>query len=134
MRIMVSRLHFPVTALGGGRRVGVWMQGCSIGCAGCVSRDTWSIDPTREMPVTAILDLLIQWRAESQKEIDFLCYSGMPLARLEREHSQILARLDAVIPEPYVQTLPSDSARFGSRNQSIVCLSDLGRRRHSTVE
>lgn len=37
----ISRVHFPVTALGPGRRVGIWAQGCSIGCVGCVSLDTW---------------------------------------------------------------------------------------------
>lgn len=44
MRIMLSRLHHPVTALGPGRRAGIWMQGCSFGCPGCVSRDTWDAD------------------------------------------------------------------------------------------
>ena len=41
MRVAVSRLHYPVTTLGPGRRVGVWLQGCSIRCAGCISPDTW---------------------------------------------------------------------------------------------
>jgi len=45
----LSRLHYPVTALGPGRRIGVWFQGCTIGCRGCISRDTWdqSDAPTR---------------------------------------------------------------------------------------
>ena len=30
-----------MTVLGPGQRIGLWMQGCSIGCAGCMSRDTW---------------------------------------------------------------------------------------------
>ena len=41
VKVAVNRLHWPVTVLGPGRRVGIWMQGCSIGCPGCVSRDTW---------------------------------------------------------------------------------------------
>jgi len=41
MRVAVSRLHFPVTTLGPGRRLGVWLQGCSIRCPGCISVDTW---------------------------------------------------------------------------------------------
>ena len=57
MRLQLSRLHFPVTTLGVGRRIGVWFQGCSIRCPGCVSLDTW--DPahgttTVEDVVTAI--------------------------------------------------------------------------------
>jgi len=41
-RIEIARVHAPVTALGPGNRVGVWVQGCSIGCSGCASRDTWA--------------------------------------------------------------------------------------------
>ncbi|MGA5541354.1 4Fe-4S single cluster domain-containing protein [Mycobacterium sp. NPDC051198] len=37
-------MHFPVTALGPGRRAGIWMQGCTFACPGCVSRDTWPPD------------------------------------------------------------------------------------------
>ena len=39
--VAINRLHWPVTVLGPGRRVGIWFQGCSIECGGCVSRDTW---------------------------------------------------------------------------------------------
>ena len=41
MKIRLNRAHFPVTTLGYGRRLGLWVQGCGIGCRGCVSRDTW---------------------------------------------------------------------------------------------
>ena len=49
VKIAVNRLHWPVTVLGPGHRVGIWMQGCSIGCPGCVSRDTWPA-PTEGAP------------------------------------------------------------------------------------
>lgn len=39
--LRVNRLAWPITALGPGRRVGLWVQGCTIGCLGCASRDTW---------------------------------------------------------------------------------------------
>lgn len=41
MKIRLNKAHFPVTTLGYGRRLGLWVQGCGIGCGGCVSRDTW---------------------------------------------------------------------------------------------
>src|ERR1051326_4990397 len=41
MKLFLSRVHFPVTTLGFGRRIGIWFQGCSLRCPGCVSRDTW---------------------------------------------------------------------------------------------
>ncbi len=55
MKISINKAHFPVTVLGPGRRVGIWLQGCSIGCKGCVSQDTWSVDPGRDMGVAQLL-------------------------------------------------------------------------------
>ncbi|MGW4891970.1 4Fe-4S single cluster domain-containing protein [Kitasatospora sp. NPDC004240] len=45
VRLMLNKAHYPVTSLGPGTRAGIWTQGCTIGCAGCVSRDTWAADP-----------------------------------------------------------------------------------------
>ena len=44
MGIRLYRISYPVTVLGPGKRLGIWFQGCSIGCRGCMSKDTW--DPT----------------------------------------------------------------------------------------
>ena len=38
--LALSRMHFPVTTLGPGNRIGIWVQGCTIRCPGCVSADT----------------------------------------------------------------------------------------------
>lgn len=45
MKLKLNKAHYPVTVLGPGNRVGIWFQGCSIGCPGCISKDTW--DSTR---------------------------------------------------------------------------------------
>ena len=61
----VSRLHFPVTTLGPGRRVGLWLQGCSIRCPGCISLDTW--DPRVGLvPIADLLERIDQlaWEAD----------------------------------------------------------------------
>jgi anaerobic ribonucleoside-triphosphate reductase activating protein len=39
--LRVSQVLGPITALGPGRRLGVWVQGCPLACAGCMSRHTW---------------------------------------------------------------------------------------------
>lgn len=46
-----------MTALGPGRRIGLWLQGCSIGCVGCCSRDTWEADASKYID----LSVLISW-------------------------------------------------------------------------
>lgn len=55
MRVELSRAHYPVTVLGPGVRIGIWFQGCSLGCRGCMSRDTWASDPEREIEVAHLV-------------------------------------------------------------------------------
>ena len=160
----LNKAHWPVTVLGPGRRVGLWVQGCSIHCPGCVSRDTWPRDATRAIPVRdvlawcrkvtnnaldgvtisggepfeqpaalrALLDGLVAWRRADHLDFDILCYSGFPQRTLEKKHPALLALLDAIIPEPYVNDLPQGNVWRGSRNQPLVPLSERGRGRYAS--
>ena len=166
MKIAINKAHFPVTVLGYGRRIGLWLQGCSIRCPDCVAKDTWEMDPGREMPVSqliswckttsgnvldgitisggepfdqpeALLALLTgidQWRKKSSLELDILCYSGYPLATLQKKHAHLLNKLDALIPEPYVDRLPLTHLWRGSENQPLVILSPLGEARYRAYQ
>ena len=73
MRVRLSRMHHPVTVLGHGRRVGIWFQGCSIGCRGCVSRDTWDPDGAEPVEVAEVLDAV---RALPAGQVDGVTISG----------------------------------------------------------
>lgn len=54
MRLQLNRIAHPVTVLGPGRRLAIWVQGCQIACPGCASVDTW--DASGGQPVdTAVL-------------------------------------------------------------------------------
>jgi anaerobic ribonucleoside-triphosphate reductase activating protein len=57
--LLFNKAHYPVTTLGYGTRAGVWTQGCTIGCPGCLSRDTWAADPGRAVEVAAICEWLV---------------------------------------------------------------------------
>jgi anaerobic ribonucleoside-triphosphate reductase activating protein len=163
MKISINKAHFPVTVLGPGRRIAIWLQGCSIGCKGCVSQDTWERDPGRDMSVAqllawcrqtsagvfdgvtisggepfdqpqalgALLDGLGHWRSQGGPDFDILCYSGYPLATLQRQHAGLLEKLDALIPEPFVDKLPLTHAWRGSANQPLLLLSGRGRSRYA---
>jgi len=72
-QVLISRLHWPVTALGPGRRIGIWFQGCSIGCPGCCSRDTWDADPTHAVPLATVVDWV---RAKPLDEVEGFTISG----------------------------------------------------------
>jgi anaerobic ribonucleoside-triphosphate reductase activating protein len=161
--IELNKAHWPVTVLGPGRRIGIWVQGCSIHCPGCVSQDTWPRDESKAIPVAhlvawcrkvsdnvldgvtisggepfeqpkalrALLDGLVAWRAHDKLDFDILCYSGLPQRKLEKVHADLLVRLDAIVPEPYVNDLPQGNVWRGSGNQPLVPLSARGRMRYA---
>lgn len=122
--LFLSRVHFPVTTLGPGRRVCIWFQGCSIRCPGCVSLDTWA--PRRNGTTTecvmsaispwleeadgvtisggepfdqpaALKSLLMDLRARSSADI--LVYSGYALETLNL--TAFAGLIDALIADPY---------------------------------
>lgn len=47
----IAWTHFPVTALGPGNRLGLWLQGCERRCPGCISPESW--DPVGGRAMTA---------------------------------------------------------------------------------
>ncbi len=163
IKLQLNKAHWPVTVLGPGRRIGLWVQGCTIGCRGCVSQDTWPSDASKAIPVrellawckrsaaggldgvtisggepfeqpaglAALLTGLHRWRDEALLDFDILCYSGYPLKTLERKHAKLLALLDAIVPEPFVESVPVTHLWRGSRNQPLVPLSERGRARYA---
>jgi anaerobic ribonucleoside-triphosphate reductase activating protein len=157
--IQLNRAHYPVVVLGPGRRAGLWLQGCGIGCAGCVSRDTWAAEPATEVEVEAVIDWLRRLPAEpdgvtisggepfdqpdallellgalhewrGSRAIDLLCYSGRSLAVLEARFAAQLELLDAVIPGPFIAARAPGLKWRGSANQDLVPLSALGHERY----
>jgi anaerobic ribonucleoside-triphosphate reductase activating protein len=56
--VLLSKAHYPVTTLGPGIRAGIWLQGCTIACPGCIARDTWPADSSRAVRLDAVLGWL----------------------------------------------------------------------------
>jgi anaerobic ribonucleoside-triphosphate reductase activating protein len=150
-QIGLNRLHFPITALGPGRRIGIWLQGCSIRCPGCMSLDTWA--PARTtISVAEVLERISTWLIEAdgvtisggepfdQPEAlltllsglrakqcrSILVYSGYPLDRLMATQPDALASIDVLISEPYLAEHTAPALLRGSSNQRVTCLTDSG--------
>lgn len=68
----ISRVHAPVTVLGHGRRVGLWLQGCTLACPGCASHDTWDPHGGREADPDEVLAVV----EEMGRDCDGLTVSG----------------------------------------------------------
>lgn len=147
----ISRVHFPVSALGPGQRVGVWFQGCSIRCPGCISVDSWEVGLGQTTvgdvlnavrPFATLADgltvsggepfdqpdalaaLLTGWRDLSQTSV--LVFTGFEFEAIEPWLLSNPGLVDAVITGPYRSDLPQTLALRGSDNQKIHALTALG--------
>lgn len=147
--LFLSRVHYPVTTLGPGRRVCIWFQGCSIRCPGCVSLDTWA--PRQNgTTVEQVMSAIFPWLAEAegitisggepfdqpmalralltdiraQSSADILVYSGYALEALDLTAFNGL--IDALIADPYRRDQPQTLALRGSDNQRLTSLTPLG--------
>ena len=157
--VFLSRIHFPVRSLGVGKRIGVWTQGCSIQCPGCVSRDTWAsntgqvewsevesclsdlIGESDGLTVSggepfdqpaALHAMLIWWRRHSQD--DCLVYSGYSWEHLNEFHSSIIKLIDVLITDPFDSSFPQTKPLRGSDNQRMHLLTDLAHARYDDYE
>jgi anaerobic ribonucleoside-triphosphate reductase activating protein len=151
MKIGISRLHFPVTTLGPGKRIGIWLQGCSIHCEGCISVDTWRFG-INSVALEEVKILLHRWLPESdgitisggepfdQEEALFellkflrphqqsiLVYSGYSFQQLKSKKEILNGWIDVLISEPYDHEQPQTKALLGSDNQQMHLLTALGK-------
>jgi anaerobic ribonucleoside-triphosphate reductase activating protein len=155
----VSRVSYPVTSLGYGRRVGVWFQGCTIRCPGCIVPETWERTSDHLVPLPALLQAISSWLPEAdgltisggepfeQPEAlkiiveaardklagDILVYSGYSAERLHRDHADLLARVDALVSGPFQAGQPDARSFIGSSNQRLVSFTELAKRRYSDL-
>ena len=155
--IAISRLHFPVTTLGPGRRIGIWFQGCSIRCAGCISTDTWTTSQGLTT-IESVIAALRPWLPDAGgitisggepfdqpdalrillhdlrrlTPVDVLVYSGYPIDALTEWLQKNPKLIDALISEPYDAGAEQTLLLRGSDNQQLQFISELGRERFSS--
>ncbi|MBW7983327.1 4Fe-4S single cluster domain-containing protein [Enterobacillus tribolii] len=149
--IALSRLHFPVTTLGPGRRIGIWTQGCSLRCPGCLSPETWRFR-REKTPVADVIAHLRPWLAQAdgitvsggepfdqpqalaalltairaEFHGDILVFSGYPFPVLNDELARMTGLIDALMSEPFEQDAPQTLRLRGSDNQRLHLLTPLG--------
>jgi anaerobic ribonucleoside-triphosphate reductase activating protein len=91
--LRVADVLGPVTSLGPGRRLGVWVQGCPLACAGCMSRHTWDPRGGRDVPVERLGEL---WRRALAAGYEGLTVSGGEPLEQPGAVGELLATADRI--------------------------------------
>ncbi|MGH1484706.1 MAG: 4Fe-4S single cluster domain-containing protein [Cellvibrionaceae bacterium] len=144
-------MHYPVTSLGPGKRVGLWFQGCSLRCEGCISTDTW-VHEKNKVDISEVFNLLDIWlpksdgititggepfdQPEQLKQILRHCrdyshittfvYSGYSLEKLSTHLRLMKNSIDVLMADPLNISQPQSKPLRGSDNQRLVAFSNEG--------
>ena len=146
MDIRINLIHYPLYVLGPDRRIGIWTQGCSFGCKGCISQHTWDKEggvlydvdalvkevvdaDTKRVTITggepfeqavALKALLTSLRNSGIDDI--LLYSGFSYRYLQQNFQDILKLIDVLIVGLFKLNQPTEFAYKGSDNQEMTIL------------
>lgn len=149
MNVLVHLMHFPLYSLGPGTRIGLWFQGCTLHCRGCVTPESWSFDPERSMPLDAAAEkirLFLRMRPypdgltisggepfdqpEALFELlrktrslgvrDVLIYSGYRAEFLLERYPELAGLASALVDGQFELGNTTDSVWKGSGNQKLM--------------
>lgn len=152
---MRLRLHSFVPrsrANGPGLRAVLWMQGCTLGCAGCFNPDTHARDGGEWRDVREIVDQVLQLAPEiegvtlsggeplqqidavlallqiihSETQLSTLLFTGFTFEEIKRmpRHQDLLHCLDVLLAGRYDQTQRHARGLIASANKQAIFLSN----------
>jgi anaerobic ribonucleoside-triphosphate reductase activating protein len=72
MNWQLNKIQYPIYNLGEGKRIGIWVQGCNLGCKGCVNQTLWNKNGGKSISVVDVFN----WLSPMQNEYDGITISG----------------------------------------------------------
>lgn len=152
MNWQLNKIQYPVYNLGEGKRIGIWVQGCDLGCKGCVNKTLWSSTGGKSISIVDVFN----WVASIQNGFDgitisggepfqqyeqlisFLhlvktktnltiqCFSGYYLNELNKNFPDklFLKYIDTLVDGRYIEEQHDNSNIKGSSNQTVFKIID----------
>ena len=148
----IARIWHNTASEGPGLRTAIWLQGCSIGCHGCINPHLWSFQGGQEVNIEHLADEILGLDVEgitllggepfdqaaecyelSRRVRDggkgVVTFSGYTYEQLLKEErsdwASLLSVTDLLVDGPYESELPEeDRAWVGSTNQRFLNLTN----------
>ena len=148
--MQVGKILFPITTLGPGNRLGIWVQGCNRFCKGCSNPELQIFDESKDIsphkifeaitnfgfdgvtisggePFLQVKDLkiLVKYFNDAGYD-DILIYTGFMLDELLNKNDDdinfILSHIAVLVDSPFDINLVDDVPLRGSSNQKVWIL------------
>ncbi|MDD5361370.1 MAG: 4Fe-4S single cluster domain-containing protein [Ignavibacteria bacterium] len=147
MYIKLNRIQYPVYNLGPGKRIGIWVQGCSLMCSGCLNPSTWNKKNGKFVEIKKLVNILIPLQQEydgitisggepfeqyhslvilcslikQYTKFDIYCFTGYYLKELESTHKDKTFKylIDYLVDGRYEEGNQSSNNIVGSKNQNL---------------
>jgi len=156
MKINLYGIAYPVTALGPGNRVVLWVSGCRQRCPGCISPEMQYPQAGKEIeienlqvhllqlgqPIDGItisggepfdqpqaLKMLLEGLSQQRPSWNIMVYTGYKITGIRADKTgkaELLKFVDILIDGNYRQDIPSTHPLTGSGNQVIHFLTQRG--------
>lgn len=147
--MLIDQVLYPVETLGPGKRVAIWVVGCTRGCAGCSNPELWSKEDCKSVSPIELFSAIKQISVDNPvdgftitggepmdqaKELlelvkllrlinsDILVFSGYTHQELLKNTTQreILNEIAVLVDGPYIESLNNALPLRGSSNQNIL--------------
>lgn len=137
--VFIDRVLFPVTALGPGKRIAIWVSGCNRKCYHCANPELWNqredqristirfseilsnlikqkkpdgITITGGEPFDQVAGLMYVLKSTSEiRKLDVLIYTGYAMEEIiaDQDKGELLPYISVLIDGPYVDKLNDPS-------------------------
>ncbi|MCD4817168.1 MAG: radical SAM protein [Candidatus Cloacimonetes bacterium] len=143
----LNRIQYPIYNLGSGKRIGIWVQGCSLHCVDCLSPSLWAFDNGKNVKVENLLNSIIdvadffdgitisggepfeQYESliafcsfiKMKTKLTIFCFSGYILKEIKEKHADLLFMkyLDFLLDGRYIREKHENLNSRGSNNQNL---------------
>ena len=80
----LARMLYPVTVLGPGKRIAVWLSGCRRACKGCANPELWEATDEQEVALSDVYRMIAYLYEKSEGQVDgFTITGGEPFEQSE---------------------------------------------------
>lgn len=164
MKLHVARMAYPVTSLGPGQRVAIWVSGCGMRCRGCITPDLWDSSAGRVVDVDRVLQRILALRMPldgitisggepfeqaaslgrllrdtraAKPDWSTLVFSGFPYLTLRSGKTgadALLSQTDILVAGPYDRRRPGVHPLAATANQTVHYLTERGAALRNKVE